>query len=306
MQNPKFHSMWYNHVYFDENLHKSLNSLSLDKTTNVDKSVNKKSRVYLVLFRNLNKDKNKTIIYNYMTYHEMFNISLLIYLISKSNFISTNVYKEWNDFFTVIDNSIDLPPLLWEDLREDYISCNEYLKLYLQDQRNFNAMIDTPYAFTDFIKKTVALVEPQKIIPLVLSAFTKQYSEFFDTAFSNINYDYSFFNENSETMNINLLNNCLFVVKDLEKFLIDFNKALTSFNKELKKSSDISLNQGPQAWRGQINSMQNFLNLFDYDFRKSLYHQALYHKNVNFNIETLSQRNYSFENIHMNIGNVKW
>ena len=70
----------------------------------------------------------------------------------------------------------------------------------------------------------------------------------------------------------------------------------------------MTISEGPQKWRGQINSMQSFLTLLDSDFRNSLLDQALYHKNngeLGFYFE-LHNKSYFFKNVHMNLGNMKW
>ena len=69
--------------------------------------------------------------------------------------------------------------------------------------------------------------------------------------------------------------------------------------------------QGPPAWAGQINSINNFLNLLDVDYRNSLHnHSKLHYSKGNLDNswkdETLTRKHFSFENIHQNIGNTRW
>jgi hypothetical protein len=91
----------------------------------------------------------------------------------------------------------------------------------------------------------------------------------------------------------------LFVVKDKEALL--------------KSISDkgYNINQGPQQWRGQINSMSSFLNYLDIDYRKSLYnHSKLHYSKGNLDSswkdETLTKKHFTFRNINQILGNVKW
>jgi hypothetical protein len=81
----------------------------------------------------------------------------------------------------------------------------------------------------------------------------------------------------------------------------------------LKNISDkgYNINQGSQQWRGQINSINSFLNYLDTDYRKSLYnHSKLHYTKGNidksWNDEILTKEHFSFRNIHQNMGNVKW
>lgn len=54
--------------------------------------------------------------------------------------------------------------------------------------------------------------------------------------------------------------------------------------------------------------MSNFICLFDVYFRNSLYHQNKYHIHNKLidNSLLLSKSNFSFNNIHMKFGSVRW
>jgi hypothetical protein len=91
----------------------------------------------------------------------------------------------------------------------------------------------------------------------------------------------------------------LFVVQDKEALL--------------KNISDkgYTVSQGPQAWRGQISSINSFLNYLDVDYRNSLYHHSKVHYSKgnilkSFKDETLTKEHFSFRNIHQNLGNIRW
>ena len=97
----------------------------------------------------------------------------------------------------------------------------------------------------------------------------------------------------------NPFNKLLFVVQDKEALL--------------KNISDkgYNINQRPQQWRGQINSMNSFLNYLDIDYRKSLYnHSKLHYSKGNLDNswkdETLTKKHFTFRNINQILGNIKW
>lgn len=97
----------------------------------------------------------------------------------------------------------------------------------------------------------------------------------------------------------NPFNKLLFVVQDKEALL-----------KNISDKGYI-INQGPQQWRGQINSMNSFLNYLDIDYRKSLYnHSKLYYSKGNLDNswkdETLTKKHFTFRNINQILGNIKW
>ncbi len=67
-------------------LHNALYSGSLD--VGKIKPLNKDVGVYLIMFMILNKNSN-VLVYNYISYHEIFSDCLLAYLIIKNNFTSS-------------------------------------------------------------------------------------------------------------------------------------------------------------------------------------------------------------------------
>ena len=292
MKNNKFNSLWYDVRYLDPELHKNLISvpLKVQKETCKDKIVNKNPRVYLVLFRTIIKNNRSVLIYNYITYHEIFIKSLLIYLKCKPNFASSWARRQRSDFFTIIDS--DLFKGVFESPN------NEYLDRYfnLQGQIKLYNYFD----FFDLLKKFVIVHDSEKISCLIDLALKCEYEQFFTLAFPKaFSYlDHSDLNADTIT-NLNVLNDCLFVVKDLDKFI-----------KILRSSLQLNVNEGPQAWRGQINTMQQFLSLFDCDYRDSLLHQIAYYLDRYYldddrKIEKL-KKHYTFENVHIKWGNVKW
>lgn len=142
----------------------------------------------------------------------------------------------------------------------------------------------------------------EKMTLLLDNSFNKNYYEYSKIIYDIICSDKFtnkkvFFNDNVKLTNP--FNKLLFVVKDKEALL--------------KNISDkgYNVNQGPQQWRGQINSINSFLNYLDVDYRKSLYnHSKLHYSKSNllatFKDETLTKEHFSFRNIHQNLGNVKW
>ena len=95
---------------------------------------------------------------------------------------------------------------------------------------------------------------------------------------------------------ISIINASLFVVHNINDFIKNI------------KAQGFDVNQGPQPWRGQINSINSFLNSFDVDFRNSLYHHNKYHmeKRTISSGSQIPRSEFSFKNIHMNLGTVKW
>lgn len=85
---------------------------------------NKDKYVYLVTFRVLKKDSNE-IVYNYICYPNIFTNSLVGHLILKSGFSSSFFFKEWGDFYTIIDNSLGVGDTM-NEIKDSYYELNEH------------------------------------------------------------------------------------------------------------------------------------------------------------------------------------
>lgn len=148
----------------------------------------------------------------------------------------------------------------------------------------------------------------QGISYLMDLALKRNYLQFFNFLFSRLDYDLDTLEANNTKNDLNLLKDCLFVVKDLDLFINNIQNTL---------KGEYNINQGPQKLRGHVNGISNALNLLDLDFRVSLFNQITHHYNcgnldpsfadgyldANFN---LKWKNYSFRNVHTNLGNIKW
>jgi len=95
----------------------------------------------------------------------------------------------------------------------------------------------------------------------------------------------------------NLWSRAAFITEDLDSLINLF-----------KKSVDSGVNEGPQAWRGQSDSLSNAIQAIDSDFRKSINRHNQHHVNMG-NIprnRLIKRSKFSYQNIHLNIGNVRW
>ena len=158
-------------------------------------------------------------------------------------------------------------------------------------------------SLVEFSSSLIYVSNYEKMTYLLDYSFNKNYYEYSKIIYDTIcpdkftNKKYIFFNNNVKLTNP--FNKMLFVVKDKETLL--------------KNISDkgYTVNQGPQQWRGQINSINSFLNYLDVDYRKSLYnHSKLHYSKGNldksWNNELLTKEHFTFRNIHQRIGNIKW
>lgn len=108
----------------------------------------------------------------------------------------------------------------------------------------------------------------EKMTSLLDNSFSKNYYEYSKIIFDTICFD-KFINKkiflNKDVELTNPFNKLLFVVKDKEALL-----------KSISDKGYI-ISQGSKQWRGQINSINSFLNYLDTDYRKSLYNHSKLH-----------------------------
>ena len=154
----------------------------------------------------------------------------------------------------------------------------------------------------EFSYNLIYLSNYEKMTCLLDHSFTKNYYEYSKILYNILCSDKFASNKiifNKDVELTNPFNRLLFVVQDKEALL--------------KNISDkgYTVNQGYKQWRGQINSINSFLNYLDVDYRNSLYnHSMLHYSNgnldKNWKDETLTKKHFTFRNIHQNLGNIKW
>jgi len=142
----------------------------------------------------------------------------------------------------------------------------------------------------------------EKMTYLLDYSFNKNYYEYSKIIYNTLCSDKFAKNKlflNNDVNLTNSFNNMLFVVKDKQALLESI------FDK------GYNISQGSQQWRGQINSMNSFLNYLDTDYRNSLYNHSKVHYSKgnldkSWNSDILTKEHFTFRNIHQNIGNVRW
>ena len=271
----------------DDKLHFSLQEGKLyndDDSTNV---------LYLVMFRVLN-NKDKSLVYNYISYSKMFSRTLIFFL-ATWNKVLINTYKEPGNFLCVWDNSV------FDESDKDKLFIS---KLLLDIDNMLTTFLNSYYPTTiedviKFINKLTLHVDVETMSKIVDIAFRKDYNGFIEEVLNSL-YDYNrlvkMIKHDDEFKGLSIINGCLFVVQDLDNLVkhIRFN--------------GYNVNGGPQSSRAQVNSINNFLSILDHEYRKSLYNHNNHHI-VTGNLDPrqkLSREKFSFNNVHMNLGGVRW
>jgi len=264
------------------------------KLSNIDFNSKHPKGVYVVKFIKLKS--NNTIFYNYIYYNELFTSTLLAYFFRRYH--ANNLLNEdIKNCLVFIDNNLCnnneyLKPLEGIELNNSLVtnplnsvSSNDTLAdiFYYIFKLNYKGSIDDmvslikydiEFKYFDVIKK---IFKKHSNLDTYLNRFTEDMIIEFN---SNVPFNDSF------------LSNCLIVCSDLDGLLSKF------------KESNLSINAGPQAKRGEVNSLNYFLSHFDIDYRNSLYYHYRHHKQNRPNISNvvISRKQFSFKNIHMNLG----
>ena len=279
----------------------TISGIEIDSTTSGIGNSNKKNKqyregIYLVMFRVLNL-KSKVLVYNYVYYPDFFFHTLLVYLTTRTSTTPSIVLREWGEYTCLFDNSLNESLVKFDKL--DLNQYNPILHEFL------SSLGDYTYLGTDWesryriINKLTYLCDYDLMFKLIDLAVKKDYKEFALEIFNSV-YNYEKLFDSLKDIEVekpfNIINGCLFVVKDLKQFI----RNLTT--------KGLLVNCGPQPQRGQINSITNFLSCFDQDFRRALYNHNNYHvRSGNIDRKYLLTRDkFSFKNIHLNIGRVHY
>lgn len=283
-------SLWYSKYLFNLELLNALNTGQLPVRLSNDKN-----GVYLVVFRNYKFKEENTLIYSYLFYSDLFTDLLLRYLITKTEFRNSIAFKEFGDFFTLIDNNLGSSDEIINYMKKDPNKFNEHLSNYQRDS-NILEYIN----FINLLKKFVNIIDIKNMCYLLNSIYKKDSINFLCHL-----YKMSFFDNETCIVNciknveenLNLLTKCLFVVKDLDIFI-----------NNVKEIVNKKVNQGPQSSRGETNSMNGFLDYLDYGFRDCLYKHHRYHfDRIGIKHEfCLSRKNFSIQNMRQNLGSPKF
>lgn len=281
----------YNNIFYDTKLLSVLYSKKIDI---------KDDGFYVVAIRNMGKKKTNNLVYNCMFYNNVFLNSFLSFLVVKNNFSNSLLFKEWGDFIAYIDKSLVSNCDLVNNNSNfwgEYILYNEHSKSFMNTGfKNPTSYID----ILDVFKKFTVILEYPNLINLIGYATNKDYYNYTNNIAKCllINKNNSLFDikfDDSEA-DLYLLKDCVFVVKDIKSFIDDLNK------------SGLSINKGPQSSRDLPNSAGTFLLSLDEEYRNNLYkqHTDIIDSGYVSNSAKLNRSHFSFKNIHIRLGNVRW
>lgn len=260
--------------YYGPVLQKALAMGKLESYTN---------KIYLVVFRVPNKNSNR-IVYRYLDYSDIFAGSLLLYLITKTNFSKRLLFRNWGDFFTIIQLSkYNIYPEIYY-LNDKLLGMNDHFNKFMNFNPSANMFSSNTQESFDLIKKTT--VTTFNLISCIHLAIKKDYKSFI-----NLFFDYNQI-DNKSSKDLYIIKDCLFITQDLGKVIKD----LGDLDYDVKEANR----------KSQSDLMDAFLHNIDSEYIDSLYdlHYTIVRKHHIFHRSWLLPRvKFSYENIHTNIGN---
>lgn len=262
-----------------------------------DRTINKREKgMFMVVFKTIKNEGKDVLIYKYIKYPTIFYECLESYIkIASSSLIVTNdICKGMDYIFFVLQNKENLTSGEFiseiNKLKLDFdykLANNNPTGIYPRNPVDMCKMLlsgcpiyGDEETMVDFIKLSL----DRKLYDVMVKAINLY--DFYGESFTKTSYD-----------KFNFLSRVIFVTDDLDGLL-----------KEIKVSIDGSVNQGPQTWRGQNDSLSHVINTIDTDFRLSMNRHNQYHVNKG-NIlrnNLIGRSKFSYQNIHLNIGNVRW
>ena len=211
-------------------------------------------------------------------------------------------FREWGDNLILLKKDILFNDINYkeDDLKEidPYILNDwDFLEKVIQNLYSHDIASDT-FEIIRLINKLNYFTYCNQMVDIIKAANSKNYGDFVKLILPTVYDSYDHLKDTLENAkpDINIINSLVFVVRDINEFV--------------KKVRDkgFNFNEGGQKWRGQVDSMNAFLNSMDTDYRTSLFNHNNYHV-INGLVSRkfdLDKSKFSFRNIHMNIGNVRW
>ena len=252
--------------------------------------------IYLVKLKRF--DNDDMYVYSYITYNAIFSKTILLYFLHRYQ-ARNLIREELKECLILIDESISK-----KVFELDGIYLSDENALHNIHNIKVSEKIDSVlylYTWLLYINYGCSMEDIANLVKLDLSRNYYDILSIIIRALDKINPDLDLsikkdFNEKAETL-FNPMDNCLIICSDLQQLLV-----------ELKKKN-VSIDQGPKGVRGFISRMDSHLCTLDTDIRNTMFyhHRHHYYKQTFIKVFDLIPRHkFSFKNIHMGMGNVRW
>jgi hypothetical protein len=210
---------------------------------------------YLIVFRVLNTNK-QDVVYNYIGYNLSFLRTFFLFLIAKND--SLDINREPGYFLSVIDS--DLFPKDWVGFHDPL-----HLSIISDNIGNVLSSLDAQisydkamYGILNIISRLFYVCNYDTMYSIFENSIYRRYLPFIEQILGHLSLYPSLMSKSfssQEAFSASLINGCVFMVRDKDKFI----------NRIRESKLFSNINAGPQKYRGEPNSASNFLSLLDRD-----------------------------------------
>lgn len=263
-----------------------------------------KEGFYMVVFNVLNSKNKRTLVYNAVKYNYVFLECFLIYVLIEQMSLATYNSTQASDFYFCVDTKLNcFDSSLLESIQKHYdmktenvlhllnttlkpLNPIEALKIEHRWQPPFISIDDMSEILVYiFLKRKEDLLNKLNICCKIED---KKDDKLRSMYIQRINYKAKY----KEIFN--LMSKFVFIVSDLDLLL-----------NNLKKVGFADVNAGPQKFRGNPSYLSFINTTLDQDFRNSLWLHNIRWAYAS-KRQPIPRGLFSFKNIHMNLGSVRW
>jgi hypothetical protein len=264
--------------------------------------------VNLVVFNTIKLRDEKVLVYNYITYPMGLFKLLYLYAILEQKFCLCRGKKGYvaSDFYFVLDKSLRIPELEPLDAKVNkaypgfFSPDKDYLDILDSEASNYITL----FKWVSYGRIMDINFEELEDLELIKDLIGFEFAKILRKLNKDIQVEQirQFVKELKGENIYNILSRFIFLVEDLDK--------MTYY---IENKLKLKVNQGPQKFRGQCSYISHILFSIDKAFRNSMYnHNRIFLKAGGALYERKKHDRYipkgcfSFKNIHINLGKVRW
>ena len=268
-----------------------------------------KDGFYMVVFNFLNTKNKRTLVYNTIKYNKIFLDCFLVYILIEQMSMSTCTITTASDFFFFLDAKL-------KSLFDSYLAANIEKRYRVKTEQNEDYIHNNkvyPLNFIEMLKIVfkweIPLISNEYMSEIIacISFNIRDITNKLNTCCNIGKYNpknpdlltiwYNRLKKENKANNKHIFNNIskfVFIVSDLDLLL-----------NNLKKAGFDSVNAGPQKFRGNASYIGYINTILDRDFRDNLWRHNVWWS-FNYNKPLFPRSVFSFKNIHINLGSVRW
>ena len=263
--------------------------------------------VYLVVFNTIKLRDEYVLVYNYIPYHKVLFKLLYLYAILEQKYCLPRGKKGYvcSDFYFILDKDLRKPDLEAIDAKVK----KAYPDFHSPDKEYINILDSVSLSNSITLAKWLSYgcikdinFEEQGDLELIKYLIARNPFKVAERLNKGrVNEEIKKYTKALKYENVyNMLSRFIFIVGDLDKM-----------ENSLENKLKLKVNQGPQKFRGQCSYISHILFSIDKAFRESMCnHNRIHVEELTCNKEKndryIPKSCFSFKNIHINLGKVRW